>query len=165
MPRSDKPARRYRPAGVLAGLLLLVFAIGAAGSYVTLPKIPGWYAQLAKPSFAPPNWVFGPVWTALYVAMALAAWRVWRAPASSARHHALIFFFVQLALNALWSPVFFGLEAPRLALAAIVALLAALAITTWRFFQCDRIAGWLLVPYLAWVAFATILNGAIAVMN
>lgn len=165
MPLPASPGKRYRAAGILAGLLLLVFAVGATGSYITLPKIPGWYAQLARPWFAPPNWVFGPVWTALYVAMALAAWLVWRTPVSPARRAALVLFFVQLALNAIWSPVFFGLEAPRAALAVILALLVALALTVRQFFRCDRIAGWLLVPYLAWVSFAALLNGAIAVMN
>src|SRR5690606_7206741 len=113
-----------------------------------------------KPWFNPPSWVFGPAWTILYVLMAVAAWRVWLAPESVARRTALIFFAVQFALNAVWSPAFFGLESPRLGLAVILVLLVALAAAVWRFFAVDRAAGWMMVPYLAWVAFAALLNGA-----
>lgn len=150
---------------VLAGLLVLVFAVSILGSAFTAPQIGGWYAALDKPWFNPPPWVFAPVWTILYVVMAVAAWRVWLAPAGTMRSAALVWFFVQLLLNGLWSPVFFGMQSPGLALAVIVALLAALAWTVRAFFAVDSIAGWLLVPYLAWVCFAAALNGAIVALN
>jgi tryptophan-rich sensory protein len=150
---------------VLALLLVLVLAVSAVGGWITAPKIPGWYAGLNKPWFSPPSWVFAPAWTILYLLMALAAWRVWLAPAGEARSGALVWFFAQLALNALWSPAFFGLEAPRLGLAVIATLVVAVAMTVWRFFDVDRLAGWMLVPYLGWIAFATVLNAAIVVLN
>jgi tryptophan-rich sensory protein len=149
----------------LALLLIVVFAVSALGAAVTSPQISGWYAALNKPPFQPPSWVFGPVWTVLYIVMGVAAWRVWLAPASRTRRAALIWFALQLLLNAMWSPAFFGLQAPRLALAVIVLLLAALAITVMRFFAVDRVAGWMMLPYLAWVAFATLLNASIVWLN
>jgi benzodiazapine receptor len=157
---------RPRRWHILLLLLAVVFAVSALGSWVTLPKIPTWYASLAKPSFNPPSWVFGPVWTALYVAMAVAAWRVWIAPADDGpRWRALSLFWGQLALNAVWSPLFFGLERPGLAFVAILAMVAMIGATTVAFFRIDRVAGWLFVPYLAWVSFATVLNGAIFRLN
>jgi translocator protein len=161
----DNPApRRW---GVLILLLAVVFAVSAAGSWVTLPKIPTWYAGLVKPSFNPPSWVFGPVWTTLYAMMAVAAWRVWIADRADGaeRQMALAFFWLQLLLNAIWSPVFFGLERPGLALIVIVLMWLAIAVTTIRFFRIDRVAGWLFVPYLCWVTFATVLNAAIFRLN
>jgi translocator protein len=130
---------------------------------VTLPKIPTWYSGLAKPSFTPPNAVFGPVWTILYVMMAVAVWRI--GAADPARKRAVAFFVVQLALNAIWSPVFFGLAAPRLGLGIIIMLLVALTATLAMFWRIDRLAGLLLAPYLAWVCYATALNAAIAALN
>jgi translocator protein len=156
------PVQKWLALGVLLALVLIV---GAAGSVVTMPKIPAWYAGLNKPFFSPPNWVFGPVWTLLYIMMAVAAWRVWLVRKLEQRNQALMLFAIQLALNAFWSPAFFGFEAPRAALVVIAALLLAIALTTLRFFALDRIAGWLFVPYLCWVAFATALNGAIVMLN
>jgi benzodiazapine receptor len=150
---------------MLAALLLLVFIVATVGSAFTTPKIPGWYAGLNKPFFNPPSWVFGPVWTVLYAAMAFAAWRVWLSPDGTLRSVALAWFFVQLLLNALWSPVFFGMESPGIGLVIIIALLTALGMTVRSFFAVDRFAGWNMVPYLAWVAFASLLNGAILLMN
>jgi tryptophan-rich sensory protein len=150
---------------VLAGLLVVVFAVAAIGSAVTLPKIPGWYASLAKPAFSPPNQVFGPVWTTLYVLMAVAAWRVGRRHGKPNRRSALAWWAAQLALNAAWSPLFFGLERPDWAMAVIVLLLAVLVWTAWRIYAVDRVASALLWPYLAWVVFASALNGAIVALN
>jgi tryptophan-rich sensory protein len=150
---------------VLAALLALVAGVSLTGAAFTTPRIAGWYASLNKPFFNPPPWVFGPVWTALYAMMAFAAWRVWLAPESVARRTALTWFFVQLFINAIWSPVFFGMEAPGIAMFVIVALLAALVLTVQRFFAVDRVAGWLLIPYLVWVVFASHLNGAIVALN
>ena len=150
---------------MLAFWLAVVAAVGFAGSWVTLPKIPGWYAGLAKPSFTPPNAVFGPVWSILYVMMAVAAWRIATTRPSPARTLAVALFAIQLALNAVWSPAFFGLEAPGLGLAVIVALLVALVATLAAFWRMDCWAGLLLVPYLGWVCYATALNGAIVALN
>jgi tryptophan-rich sensory protein len=143
--------------------LAVVAAVAFVGSTVTLPKIPAWYAGLAKPWFTPPNAVFGPAWTFLYVTMAVAAWRIGTGPAERTR--ATVLFVVQLALNAIWSPVFFGLEAPKLGLVVIVALLIALAATLIAFWRVDRVAGLLLAPYLVWICYATALNAAIVALN
>ena len=155
---------RWQSWFALAVSLVLVAAISAAGSLVTLPKISGWYAALIKPAFNPPAWVFGPVWSTLYVMMAVAAWRVWLESDPRGKR-ALWWYAAQLALNAAWSQVFFGLEQPGWALAVVLALLATLVVTTWRFWSINRLAGWLMVPYLAWVAFASLLNGAIVRLN
>ncbi len=144
--------------------IALTLAVGFAGSQVTLQNIPGWYAGLAKPWFTPPNGLFGPVWTVLYVAMAVAVWRVGRT-AGTGRSRAVGLFAIQLALNAAWPMVFFGLRAPAAALAVIVALLAVLVPTIGAFVRADRVAGWLLIPYLAWTCFATLLNAAIVALN
>jgi len=154
-----------RPWSMLVLWLAVVLAVGMLGSWVTLPKIPVWYEALAKPGFTPPNWIFGPVWTALYALMALAAWRAGGAVRAFAERRAIALFVIQLALNALWSPVFFGLEAPKAALLVIVALDGFLAATLIAFWRLDRWAGIMLVPCLAWVCYATALNAAIAIMN
>jgi tryptophan-rich sensory protein len=135
------------------------------GSLATTPNIPTWYAGLAKPGFTPPNWVFGPVWTLLYAMMAFAAWRILALPESRARRAALTAFFVQLALNATWSFAFFAARSPPAGLLVIVALLAAILWTIRLFWPLDRPAAWLLVPYAAWVAYATALNIAIWQLN
>jgi len=149
---------------MLAFWLAVVAAVALVGSSVTLAKIPTWYAGLATPSFTPPNSLFGPVWTVLYVMMALAAWRI-GAASDAARTRAVALFAVQLALNAIWSPVFFGLEAPKLALAVITALMFSLAATLATFWRIDRPAALLLAPYLVWVCYASALNAAIVALN
>lgn len=143
----------------LVVFLALVALAAFAGSQA---QPDAWYASIAKPSFNPPNWIFAPVWTTLYVLMAVAAWRVWVRSGLSA---AVVLWGVQLVLNAIWSPLFFELHRIDLALADIVALLVLLIATVVAFFRIDRIAGWLMVPYLAWVAFATVLTGAIFRLN
>jgi benzodiazapine receptor len=148
---------------VLVFWLAIVAAVAFVGSFVTLPKIPNWYAGLAKPWFTPPNAVFGPAWTILYVMMAVAAWRV--GTGSAMRTRAIALFVVQLAFNAIWSPVFFGFEAPRIGVAVIVALLVSLAATLVAFWRIDRLAGLLLAPYFVWICYATALNAAIVVLN
>jgi tryptophan-rich sensory protein len=124
-----------------------------------------WYSQLNKPSFNPPNWLFGPVWTALYICMGLAAWAVWRNRKTKRVVQALAVFSIQLILNASWSPVFFGLHKAGLAFAVILALWLAILLTTYMFFRISRFAGWLMIPYLGWVSFATILNGFLWRLN
>jgi tryptophan-rich sensory protein len=156
--------RTARNVLALTFFIGLTLVVGWLGSLATLPAIPGWYAQLAKPSFTPPNWVFGPVWTTLYVMMAVAAWLVWRS-GHVERWRALTAWGVQLALNLAWSLLFFGLKQIGLALVDLAALLLAIATTIWL---CGRIAppaGWLLVPYIAWVGYAGALNLAIWRLN
>lgn len=146
-------------------LLALCFAAAALGSAATYPRIDDWYAALAKPSWTPPNWVFGPVWTVLYIAMALAAWLVWRQRGWAGARLPLLLFGVQLGLNVAWSWLFFGLRSPGLGFADIILLWIAIAATLVAFWRRSRIAGLLFVPYLAWVTFATALNFSIWRMN
>lgn len=156
--------RNAADAAALAGFVVLVLAVAGIGSAVTAPAIPGWYSGLVKPAFTPPNWVFAPVWTALYVMMAVAAWLVWRGRRGP-RAPALVLFAIQLALNLAWSVLFFGLRHTAWAFADIVALLVAIGATIAAFAQVDRLAAWLLVPYLAWVGYAAALNLAIWRLN
>ncbi|MBU6247348.1 MAG: tryptophan-rich sensory protein [Xanthomonadaceae bacterium] len=143
----------------LVGFVLLAFVAGFVGSRF----LPGdWYAALAKPSFNPPNSVFGPVWSVLYLLMGIAAWRAWRPRGIDA---ATGLWFGQLVLNAAWSWLFFGRHLLGWALVDIVALLVLIAATTVAFFRRDRAAGWLMVPYLAWVGFATVLNASLWHLN
>jgi translocator protein len=145
---------------------LPVVAASLAGNAMTLPQIKGWYAGLIKPSFNPPNWVFGPVWTVLFVMMAYAAYRIWQTEAETpGRTRALTVFYVQLTLNAAWSAVFFGLQNPAGGVIVILLLLTMIIVTIMQFRRLDGIAALLLVPYAAWVSFATILNIAIWWLN
>jgi tryptophan-rich sensory protein len=134
---------------------------------VTASSVGTWYAGLAKPSFNPPNWVFGPVWTALYLMMAVAGWRVWRRRGADARlaMRALGAWALQLALNLCWSLVFFGARLIGAALVEIAVLFAAIVVTALLFWRIDRVAGALLIPYAAWVAFAALLNAALWRLN
>jgi len=150
-----------------AGLVALacVAAAGVIGNAATMPNIATWHAGLVKPSFNPPNWIFGPVWTALYVMMAVAFYRILRLPASPARRSAIIAFCGQMALNALWSVVFFALRSPSVGFLVLISLWALIVLTMLRFLALDRIAGWLMAPYLAWASFAALLNAAIWNLN
>jgi tryptophan-rich sensory protein len=155
--------RRHNSSRSLVTAALFVVAVVGTGLLIGYLTRPGeWYESLAKPAFNPPPWVFGPVWTVLYVMIALAGFRISRASPGSA---AMRWWFAQMALNWLWSPAFFGAEMPWLALAIIVALLAGIAVFIAKAWELDRPAAWLFVPYAAWVAFATALNGSIAVLN
>lgn len=146
----------------LVGWVLLSFAAALPGYWAP----PGtWYAQLDKPSWNPPGWIFGPVWSVLYLLMGISAWIVWRKDGFARAGGALTLFLAQLGLNALWTPVFFGMKRPDLALFVIVALLVLIAATRKAFRKHDRLAAWLLVPYLLWVGFATALNAALWRMN
>jgi translocator protein len=148
---------------VLAGLILLCLAVGGLGGFSTAGAIDGWYRTIAKPSWTPPDWVFGPVWTVLYIMMAVAAWLVWKT--RDRITPAMALFYSQLALNLAWSLLFFGAQSPGLALIEIVFLWAGVLLTMMAFFGRSATAGWLFVPYLAWVSFAGILNAAIWFMN
>jgi len=131
----------------------------------TATSVGTWYPTLVKPAFNPPNWMFAPVWTALFFMMAIAAWRVWRRDGLRNARWALMLFALQLALNLSWSIVFFGLRSIGWALVEIVVLLLAILATTLVLWQRDRVAGMLFIPYAAWVAFATVLNAAIWRLN
>jgi translocator protein len=152
---------------VLLGFLLLSFGAAAVGSAATIPNLTPWYAELRKPRWTPPNSLFGPVWTSLYLMMSVAAWLVWkrRGTHRDEIQLALGCFFFQLALNAAWSLLFFGFHSTGLAFAEILALWLVIAITILSFFKISRIAAFLLFPYLAWVSFAAALNGAIYRLN
>jgi tryptophan-rich sensory protein len=135
--------------------MTLSFSAAAAGVLLA----PGvWYETLRKPSWTPPSWVFGPVWSALYGAMAVAAWLVWQRGGLVRQWRALTWWAVQLVLNAAWTPLFFGLRRLDIAFAEIVLLWGAIAMTTAAFRRVSRVAEWLLAPYLAWVSFAAALN-------
>jgi translocator protein len=154
-------AKRQRPLSQWIGLLgwlLVAFAAGGVGAIASVDAA-SFYAQLTKPSWAPPAGVFGPVWSALYALMGIAAWLVWRAPGS--RRVALGLFVAQLAANALWSWLFFGWHRGALAAVEVLILLALIAATTAAFWPVSRLAALLLVPYLLWVGFASALTWAV----
>jgi len=158
------PSPGRQSLGLIVSIAICFCAAGL-GSLATDPRVPGWYAQLAKPAWTPPDWVFGPVWTALYLCMAVAAWLVWRQGGIAAAKVPLALFAVQLVLNSLWPFLFFGLRQPGIAAVEIVLLWAAILATALAFWSRSVSAGLLLVPYLAWVTFAVALNWKIWSMN
>ena len=150
------------------GLLVLIvicFAASGVGGAVTYPEIENWYAKLAKPFWTPPDLVFGPVWSALYLGMAIAAWLVWRQRGVAGALGPLPLFGVQLLLNTAWSWLFFGLHSPGTAFVDILLLWTAIAATMIVFWCRSTVAGLLFVPYLAWVTFASFLNFGIWRLN
>ena len=158
----ESSSSRLRSGLALAGWLVICFLAATVAGFF----MPGeWYAQLKKPSWNPPSWIFAPVWTALYTMMAVAAWLVWRRGGFAARRAALGLFLLQLLCNGLWSWLFFGLHRPALALVDIASLWLALLATTVVFWRVRLVAGLLLVPYLAWVSFASALNFALWRLN
>jgi len=151
-----------RQYGALIGFVLVTAAAAVCGSQFE----PGaWHAALTKPSWNPPNWVFAPVWTTLYVLIAIAGWLVWRARPARWANTATVAWFVQMALNAMWSWLFFGLHQPLWSLIIIVAMVIAIASFIVVAWPHRRLAAWLFVPYLLWVSFATALNAAIWWLN
>ncbi len=146
----------------LALFMLAAEAAGLVGSFF-IGNIDGWYATLNRPAFSPPNWIFGPAWTTLYALMGAAAYLIWQK--GERGKTALRIYWVQLAVNAVWTPLFFGLHNPALAFVDIVLLLALVAVTVVYFSRVSRIATLLLLPYLAWVCFASVLNFAILMLN
>jgi len=146
--------------------LVACLAAGAIGSVFTRSAIPTWYATLEKPAFSPPNWLFAPVWTFLYILMGIAAFLVWcKGLGNRQVRIALIVFLIQLILNTLWSVVFFGLESPLYGLIVITVLWVAILVTVVMFFKVSRLASVLLWPYLLWVTFAAVLNASIWLLN
>jgi benzodiazapine receptor len=158
----EKPTRGNLPT--LAGLVALPFLAGALGSWATMSEVRGWYTTLAKPAFNPPSWVFGPVWTVLYILMGVSLWLVWRSP-SPESCTTKVTWFAMLALNAAWSPLFFGMHRPDLALIDIAFYLVALSALTRLLWAQSHLAGWLQLPHLAWVTFAAVLNASIWWLN
>jgi len=150
----------------LVACIVLCQAAGAIGAFFTAAAIPTWYASLRKPSFTPPSWVFGPVWITLYLMMGIAAFLVWRRGWQNPQVKlALVVFAVQLLLNAIWSPVFFGMRWPLGGLVVIVALWLAIVVTIVTFFRVSTPAAVLLIPYILWVSYATALNFEIMRLN
>lgn len=159
------PAKSPARYPALAGFLTVTYAAAAIGSWATLDNVRTWYTTIAKPTWTPPNWLFGPVWSLLYTLMALAAWRAWRREEGSESRRTLGLYGAQLTLNTIWSVLFFTLHLPGAALIEIVALWTLLAVAQRRFWRKDRVAGVLWAPYLVWVSFATALNAAIWWLN
>jgi translocator protein len=145
--------------------VVVVTIVVISGDVATKPNLSPWFAGLLKPPFYPPNWVFGPVWTVLYALMAVALWRVLRLPSSNARTVALFLFFLQLALNAAWSWMFFWAHSPLLGLINIVPQVLVIFTTLISFSRLDRFAAWCVTPLLAWVTFASFLNFSIWWLN
>lgn len=145
--------------------IAICFGAAGIGSMLTAPSIGGWYAELAKPVWTPPNWVFGPVWSLLYFAMAIAAWLVWRGTGFPHAASALNLFAAQLVLNVCWSAIFFGAHRVGLAFAEILLLWLMILATMIAFRPFSRLAAWLMAPYLLWVAFASALNFSIWRLN
>lgn len=162
---------KIRSALVLLAFIAISFGVAALGTVATIQNVDGWYADADKAPWSPPNQLFGPVWTLLYTLMSVAAWLVWRQRERIDVRPALTVYVIQLVLNALWTPVFFGLfpvvgpAALWVALAIILALDVLVLVTMLRFWPVSRAAAWMLVPYWAWVLFATTLNAAVAVLN
>ena len=152
----------------LAALFAIVPVLlaGAGGSVFTRPAIPVWYASLNKPWFTPPNWLFGPAWTLLYILMAYAFWRVLTLERPLAdKRTAIAIFLLQVFFNALWSIVFFGMRSPGAALFVVAAMWLSILANSLAFARLDKVAAWLLVPYLAWTSYAAALNIGVYLMN
>lgn len=157
---------QLRNIAQLIAAILIAESAGMIGSFFTAPAIEGWYASIIKPTLNPPAWVFGPVWTTLFALMGIAAFLVWK----KGLHRgdvkiALGIFLLQLALNTLWSIIFFGLQSPGGALVEIVFLWLAIAATIIAFARISKPAAWLLVPYILWVSFAIYLNSSIWILH
>lgn len=157
--------RVSRPTKILFAVLICLLA-GAIGSIFTTSSIPTWYASLHKPIFNPPNWIFGPAWTILYVLMGISAYLIWE---KRSRYRpakpALVIFSIQLVLNVIWSILFFGLKSPLLAFIEIIILWTAILFTILKFHRISKTAAYLLIPYICWVTFASVLNYYILILN
>ncbi len=145
--------------------IVLCVSLGSVGGLVTVSEIPTWYASLNKPSFNPPNWLFGPVWTILYLLMGISVYMIWKQPVSKERNKALQLFILQFILNFCWSFIFFGLHATGWALIEMIALWILILLSILHFAKHSKTAAWLLVPYISWVSFALLLNAAIWKLN
>ena len=155
----------FRSALALPLFLLATFLAGGIGSWATFENVRSWYPTLIKPAWNPPSWIFGPVWTTLYVLMSIAVWRVWRRREGAAAVRLALAYGGHLVLNALWSVLFFGLRSPALALVEILVLWGVLAAFQRLLWREDRLAAALWAPYLLWVSFATVLNATLWWLN
>ena len=157
---------QIRSAFLVLFCFAIVFVAGGIGNLATMPSIPTWYATLNKPVFNPPNWIFGPVWTLLFVLLALSLWRILRSPITGPlKQRAIVAFALQMILNPLWSIVFFYFHTPALALGVVILLELSVLNMIRAYMPIDRVAAQVQWPYAAWVAFATILNAAIVILN
>lgn len=155
-----------KPSLALLAWYIPVLLVQLASASITLGGLDPWYRELQKPAWNAPNWLFGPVWTLLYLMMAISVWMISQADADArAKRNCYALFFVQLALNAAWSPLFFGMHAVGLAALVLLALVAMVALTAWRFALLRPLAAYLLVPYLIWGLYALSLNTAIWILN
>ncbi|MBS7563573.1 tryptophan-rich sensory protein [Mucilaginibacter sp. Bleaf8] len=156
---------KFKPLALLISLLITL-GIGITASLVTRPQIPSWYPTLHKPSFSPPNWLFAPVWTTIYILIAIAAYMVWQRRQQAPVYHTTRWvYIVQLVLNFSWSIVFFGMHQVLGALVVIGLLWLSIVANIYLFGKFSRTAAWLLVPYLLWVSFASMLNLYIYLLN
>ncbi|GAB2816948.1 TspO/MBR family protein [Ferruginibacter profundus] len=146
--------------------ILIPLLVGGISGYFTASGVEGWYAAANKPWFNPPNWIFAPVWTALYILMGIALYLVWKTETiGTVKQTAIILFAVQLTLNFFWSLIFFKLQQPGWAFAEIIAMWVMILLTILWFGKISSTAAWLLVPYICWVSFASVLNYAIWKLN
>lgn len=148
---------------LIAAIAICQFA-GIIGSFFTIPAIPTWYADLIKPSFSPPNWLFGPIWLILYTLMGISIYWIYNSKNTQLKS-ALYVFGAQLVLNVIWSIVFFGMHSPLYGLIVIALLWLSIVATIFKFYQIDKTAGMILIPYLLWVSFAAVLNYYIFILN
>ncbi len=155
---------RYNIVKAINAIALTV-GIGAASGYFTVKEIAVWYASLNKPSFNPPNYLFGPVWTILYILMGISLFLIWKQPPSSQRKKAITVYLFQFALNIAWSYIFFNQHLILFALIEMIVMWVGILYTIILFSKYSKLAAWLLVPYISWVSFAAILNAAIWVLN
>ena len=156
---------KIKNVSVLIWAIIICQLAGIIGAFFTTPAIPGWYAGLNKPVFNPPAWIFGPVWTMLYLMMGIALYLVWISKKGKKRSGALKAFGIQLVLNGLWSVIFFGWQLPWLAFGEIIILWLMIGMTIKKQLLVNKTAAYLMLPYLAWVSFASVLNLAIAWLN
>lgn len=156
---------RMRNSVSLIVFLSFCLCVSAVGGWITQKSVNDWYQALVKPPLTPPDWLFAPTWISLYVMIAFAGWRVWTLSRGFVRRNSMAIFAVQLLLNLVWSFIFFGSRSPGFAALEIVALWIVILATLLIFWRIDRIAGWLMVPYLLWVSFATYLNISIFLLN
>lgn len=150
---------------LLIGCVAFTFIVGSSGGLFTVSEIPNWYATINKPSFNPPNWIFGPVWTILYALMGYALFLIFKQPNSTLKINALIIFFVQFTLNFFWSIIFFKLHALGWAFVEIIAMWIFILLNIIWFYKLNKIAAYVLIPYLLWVSFASLLNYSIWQLN
>ena len=145
--------------------ILLPMVVGGLSGFLTANSINDWYVTLNQPSFNPPNWVFGPVWTTLYLIMGISLFRIWRLPATEERNQAIKIFALQMTLNFFWSLIFFKWHLIGLALVEIILMWLLIAAMIHHFRKLDAAAGYMNIPYLLWVSFASVLNGAYFILN